>query len=314
MTTHYVHAIQNPFPRIAVNTVKSAESVYAFEHPGATREELLKYVADHVRLRVEPHEYPATDDGAAEAFGCLEAKGGNLVGVADALPAPADILTLLGRAAFFFNRGLPARDFDALLNRGRMWLPEGAQLLRAAFVLMGQHDKDEPARFAPVAAGAHRQARVVYPAIMLAAMSVECALKAVIAETNGVSRDGELGFDGKPHDLRALAKSAAIEPADDDEADAIRWGRDFILWKGRFPSPRNAKECPGGSEVDEWPLLHAYRRLFFRAVESVAFAEHAKGGDWARDVSREALAAALVRCVSDWLGGRDSAPPAAPHP
>ena len=63
--------------------------------------------------------------------------------------ARADLLALLGRPAFFVNRGMPAGDFDARLNRGRMWLPEGARLLRAAIVLMRQHDKDEPARFAP---------------------------------------------------------------------------------------------------------------------------------------------------------------------
>jgi len=90
MTTHYVHAIKKPFARLAVSTKKSRETVYSFEHPSATLEELRKYVADHVVLQIEPYEntFPATDDGAAEAFIWLEALGGNVVGVA-LLPTPA---------------------------------------------------------------------------------------------------------------------------------------------------------------------------------------------------------------------------------
>jgi hypothetical protein len=109
---------------------------------------------------------------------------------------------------------MDSAEIDDYMNRGFMWLPDGASLLRSAFVLLRQNDDDKPALFEPLAPGGHRPARVVYPAIMLAAMAVECALNAVIAESKGVNHGGTLNFPWGSHDLKALAEGAGIKPAD----------------------------------------------------------------------------------------------------
>jgi hypothetical protein len=160
-----------------------------------------------------------------------------------------------------------------------------------------------------IAPGGHRPARVVYPAIMLAAMAVECASNAVIAETKGVSHGGTLNFPEGSHDLKALAEGARIKPADDDEADAIRAGWHFTTWKGRFPSTRQAKDWPRFSVSDEWPLVQAYRRIFVRAAEHVAPAEYDNQRDLVRPTSPEDHAAAGKRRVLAWLAACDSHAP-----
>src|SRR5882672_7306668 len=124
-------------------------------------------------------------------------------------------------------RGMSPSNFDHSANAGQFWIHKGVELLRAALVLQRQVIADFP----DLEAGPVKRspAKVSDPAVMLAAMAVECALKGVLAEEIGVAKNGTLDFGGiKPHDLEALAKAAKIDPANPIEEDALREGKGFV--------------------------------------------------------------------------------------
>jgi hypothetical protein len=95
---------------------------------------------------------------------------------------------------------LPAQDFDRFANAGEFWLHKGASLFRAALVLQRQDMADSSNLLDPTTAWRPR-AGLSQPACMLAAMAVECALKAVIAEKQGVATGGRLDRDTPKHGL-----------------------------------------------------------------------------------------------------------------
>ncbi len=124
-------------------------------------------------------------------------------------------------------RGMSPSNFDHVANVGQFWIQKGVELFRAALVLQRQVITDFPdLELGPVKLW---PASVSEPAVMLAAMAVECALKGVLAEKAGVAQNGKLAL-GKiePHDLEALAKAVQINPVNPIEEDALREARGFI--------------------------------------------------------------------------------------
>jgi HEPN domain-containing protein len=144
------------------------------------------------------------------------------------------------------------------------WLYKGAALMRASLAVQRQLQLDGlTARTAREAAGwltRPYRARLHLPALMLAAMAVEHALKGAIVAAAG----GATG-----HDLVQLARRAKVKPASEMEAEALERGRLYI--EELVQDATHARDlCP------------AYRALFLRAVDAAARAvwernEHLQG-------------------------------------
>jgi hypothetical protein len=201
---------------------------------------------------------------------------------------------------------MSAKQFNDLADRGFCWLREGASRLRAASVLLCQAERDFMAFSQIVQRGDSPPplAPVGFTAVMLAAMAAENAIKGVIVEKQGPAAKEELKFGvarDPSHDLWKLAEYAGIKPEDKYEEDALRHGRQFLTWLGRYPSPMAAKSYPLGWAVSPPLLLQAYRRIFLRAAEATARAQHAHRPDLQHQ-SADEYAAATRKIVSDWLG------------
>src|SRR5579862_9085192 len=85
--------------------------------------------------------------------------------------------------AAVFDLGTDPQIFEDLTKKGMLWLTYGAGLLRASLVLAKQDAEDAPRRFD----GSPIRIAVTLQAIMLAAMAVENALKAVFAEMGKIT-------------------------------------------------------------------------------------------------------------------------------
>ncbi|HEX8790921.1 MAG TPA: hypothetical protein VF765_08200 [Polyangiaceae bacterium] len=152
--------------------------------------------------------------------------------------------------------------FEAKNPDGRLY--KGATLMRASLAVRRQLQLDAlTARTARQAEGRLTRpyrARLHRPAVMLAAMAVEYALKGAIVARGGLATG---------HDLVVLARRARVKPATEMEAEALENGRLVI------------EEMEGGGASTR-DLCAAYRALFLRAVNAAARAvwnraEHLQG-------------------------------------
>jgi len=144
------------------------------------------------------------------------------------------------------------------------WLYKGATLMRASVAVQRQLQLDGlTARTARLGAGRLSRpyrARLHLPALMLAALGIEHALKGAIVARSGV---------GEGHDLEELARRARVKPANEVEAEALERGRLYI-----------EEMVQDAASVRD--LCPAYRALFLRAVDRAARAvwnrtEHLQG-------------------------------------
>lgn len=79
-------------------------------------------------------------------------------------------------------------------------------------------------------------------AFMLAGMSLECLLKAVIVgEVPESNQKIELPRTLKTHNLLSLAKDAGIAVSDDEE-HCLRILTDHVVWAGRYPAPTSVEK------------------------------------------------------------------------
>jgi hypothetical protein len=168
-----------------------------------------------------------------------------------------------------FTLGTPPPTFQFLAGKGMLWLMYGAGLLRSAHVLAKQDAKDEP-----------RRRRAVFPGValqvaMLAAMALEDAIKAVLAEKSQITiKNDALEFKG--HDVKKLASDAGIKatPGDKAEKYALENASLFIATIGRYPLAKSARgQVVAGQMPPLREVMGAYTRLFFRAAEAMARAE-----------------------------------------
>ena len=204
-------------------------------------------------------------------------------------------------AAAFVDESMTPAQFDAHVGRGFYWLWTGASLLRSAHVVMKQveADSEDSANAAERSQrfGTVIPARLGDQATMLAAMAVECGLKAVIAERSGAAKNGELAL--KSHDLAKLAEGV-ITVTDSDEVDALREGKRFITWLGRFPSPMKAADFKVQWSINPRRLLAAYARIFDRLAEETARAQHS-GRPELKGRTLDDHVTKIKRLVGDWL-------------
>lgn len=132
------------------------------------------------------------------------------------------------------------------------WLYKGATLMRASLAVQRQLQLDgltvRTAREAEGRLSRPYRARLHLPALMLAAMAVEHALKGAIVAGAGVAAG---------HDLVHLARAARVKPASESEAEALERGRLYIE-----EMEHDAASARG--------LCPAYRALFLRAVDAAA--------------------------------------------
>lgn len=155
------------------------------------------------------------------------------------------------------------------------WLYKGATLMRASLAVQRQLHLDTlTTRTARQAAGRLTRpyrARLHLPAVLLAALAVEHALKGAIVARSGMPAG---------HDLVQLAREARIKPATEVEAEALEAGKRHLE--------------PSTDTVDcATELCPAYRALFLRAVDAAARATWERTEDLQR-VSRSAYAAEEV--------------------
>jgi hypothetical protein len=180
-----------------------------------------------------------------------------------------------------------------------VWLHKGATLMRASLAVQRQLHLDAlTARTARQAAGhlslPHR-ARLHLPAVLLAALAVEDALKgAIVARSPLLPPDrklrGSVPSEAAGHDLVQLARHAKVKAATEVEGEALESGRLYIEQLGRrYPVPRNDL-CP------------AYRALFLRAVDAAARAVWERTEDLKR-VSLRAHAAEEVAVYRMFIEG-----------
>jgi hypothetical protein len=132
------------------------------------------------------------------------------------------------------------------------WLYKGATLMRASLAVQRQLQLDgltaQTARLAAGRLSRPYRARLHLPALMLAALGIEHALKGAIVARSGVTAG---------HDLEELARRAKVKPATEAEAEALERGRLYI--EEVVQDAASARDlCP------------AYRALFLRAVDRAA--------------------------------------------
>jgi hypothetical protein len=168
--------------------------------------------------------------------------------------------------------GMPGARFDQFANAEEFWLHSGASLLRSALALQRQDMADTSDMLAPTPG--RPRAIVSEPAYMLAAMAVECALKAVIAAKQRVTIGGKLSH--KRHNLEELARAAGMAANDDSEKDALREGEGFIT-SGRYHVGVDAAKTRTAAFINQANLIEAYGRLFTQAAEASAREAHRSG-------------------------------------
>jgi hypothetical protein len=171
------------------------------------------------------------------------------------------------------------------------WLYKGATLMRASLAVQRQRRLDAlTARTARQAAGRLSQpyrARLHLPAVLLAALAVEDALKGAIVARSALRRS--VPGMGAGHDFVQLARHAKVKPANEVEAEALESGRHYIEQRSCDPvSPRDL--CP------------AYRALFLRAVDVAARAVWERTADL-KSVSCNAYAAEEVAVYRMFIEG-----------
>jgi hypothetical protein len=202
--------------------------------------------------------------------------------------------------------------FHFRANNPDSWLYKGATLMRASLAVQRQLQLDAlTARTARQAAGHLSQpyrARLHMPAVLLAALAVEDALKgAIVARSPLLPSDGSLrghvpGI-ATGHDLVQLARHAKVKPANDIEADALDSGRRYIEELGRYPVALNVERSASSDTVTSpRDLCPAYRALFLRAVNAAARAVWERTEDQ-RSVSRAAYAAEEVAVYRMFIEG-----------
>lgn len=164
------------------------------------------------------------------------------------------------------------------------WLYKGATLMRACLAVQRQVHLDRlTARTARQSAGRLSRpyrARLQLPAVLLAALALESALKGAIVARGGVATG---------HDLERLARRARVEPATQAEIEALESGKRCI-------------EELGGSAASGTDLCAAYRALFLRAVDAAARATW-KRTEHLRSVSRRAYATEEVAVYRMFVEG-----------
>jgi hypothetical protein len=142
---------------------------------------------------------------------------------------------------------------------GGLWLAKGASLLRAASVLLHQEQADKQAEW-------RSQADLWRQAIMLAAMALECAFKAVIVEKEeDLIVGGMLAFkEERPHHVQSLATRAAIDGRDEPNAPHSRLARNMSWPSGRTRHPY--KPCISGRPTGRTRRLSSQRAGSFSCV------------------------------------------------
>jgi hypothetical protein len=189
-------------------------------------------------------------------------------------PSPMVLLQLDDGAVF--DIGTDPQVFDDLTKRkGMLWLMYGASLLRASHVLKKQDAEDALRR------GPGSPVAVTFQAIMLAAMAVENALKAVLSEMGKITvrrtnkSAAKLEFPCGGHNLKDLATHAgvAVAPGDKHEEDALEHGEIFIATVGRYPLAIEAEKQVTGGGMRPPQLVDAYTRIFHRSGEAMARAQ-----------------------------------------
>jgi HEPN domain-containing protein len=144
------------------------------------------------------------------------------------------------------------------------WLYKGATLMRASLAVQRQLQLDGlTARTARQAQGRLTRpyrARLHLPALMLAAMAVEHALKGAIVAGGGAAMG---------HDLVRLAREARVKPTSEGEIEALEKGGLYIEEMVRDAASARS-------------LCDAYRALYLRGVDAAARAvwnrnEHLQG-------------------------------------
>jgi hypothetical protein len=198
--------------------------------------------------------------------------------------------------------------FHLEANNPDAWLYKGATLMRASLAVRRQLQLDAlTARTARQAAGRLSQpyrARLHLPAVLLAALAVEDALKgAIVARSPLLPPDGKVRGSvpvmATGHDLVQLARHAKVKPANEVESEALESGRHCIEERGRYPVALNVESDTVASPRD---LCPAYRALFLRAVDTAARAVWKRTEDL-RSVPCSAYAAEEVAVYRMFIEG-----------
>lgn len=124
-----------------------------------------------------------------------------------------------------------ARLFEQTGNDWNEWLLSARSLAHAAEAIA----VDSGASRASAAGG---QLRISGIHAMLLGYAAECALKGILVKRGEAvaSSGGSLIAKYKTHNLRALAKSAAIAFSDDDDS-TLHWLSVHVEYMGRYPVP-----------------------------------------------------------------------------
>ena len=174
--------------------------------------------------------------------------------------------------------GAAALAFDALVRSEGRWLFTAASLMRGAHAVLRQVEVDARARQITSRSGVVRRlprARLHQPAVFLAALAVENALKGAIVARGLVPKPPEGLLTELPgllkhHDLAELAKHAKVKPTDEHEREALANGELYVMALGRYHITRKLSDYPDKLVTDPFVLVPAYRRLYLGAVETVA--------------------------------------------
>lgn len=154
--------------------------------------------------------------------------------------------------------------FTLLIGSPFNWLLVGAKLLRASRAVLKRLEDDASRIFANrYAAG------VGPPAVMLAAMGCENALKALCVARRPIPVVSKLPKWLQGHDLEALAAKAQYRAASAAERDAIRDGEHFITWAGRYPATKDADQQPGRHGYRTPGLSATYAAIYLSCAEAV---------------------------------------------
>lgn len=198
-------------------------------------------------------------------------------------PAPRDAAGPLRAMASGFSipeGHLNAEQWELTLRGSTNWLDSSASLLRAARTVEQRRAADES--LLASTGLAHQSAQVV----LLAALGVENALKAVIVSRIGADDPLTAAFPGgmKTHALNQLAVRAQVKALDPNEEFVLECGDLFVEWIGRYPVAARPEEQVAPS-YHQAVCLAASERIFYRCVEICGREIHARHGAYVLDLA-----------------------------
>lgn len=202
--------------------------------------------------------------------------------------------------------------FTVLANNPNGWLFSGCSLMRASLAVQRQLALDakttETARRARGLVRRPIRARLHMPAVFMAALAVENALKgAIVARTSRFPEDGKLrptvlGM-ATGHDLVHLARHARVSAKSLSEERALASGRLYIEAFGRYPVALDVDRHPANDVVtDPSVLCPAYQVLFLTAVDVAARAMWRRNESF-QTMSKRSYAAQEVALHRSYIAG-----------